>query len=195
MGYNVKGIDSSVQDFYRFLKKNKIQGKVLDIGCGNGRNSVYFASKGFDVLGIDFTKAAVSIAERYAKSKKSKANFKVMNVLSDNFKFKQKFDIVLDCGCLHHIRRKYWKKYLKNVLESVKKGGYFYLHGFSDNSHKLGFVKKGQRYKLKKGHYTCFFSDEEIEKLFGKDFKIIKKSEFVALNKKFIVNVFWMEKK
>ena len=47
--------------FARFtLKKINIKkSRVLDIGCGNGRDSYFFNKKGFKVTGIDISKKAI----------------------------------------------------------------------------------------------------------------------------------------
>ncbi len=36
----------------------EVSGRVLDIGCGAGRHSIYLQEKGFDVLGIDVSPLA-----------------------------------------------------------------------------------------------------------------------------------------
>ena len=38
-----------------------VKGRVLDIGCGAGRHSLYLHEKGFDVLGIDNFPLAVKV--------------------------------------------------------------------------------------------------------------------------------------
>ena len=40
-----------------------VKGRVLDIGCGAGRHSLYLQKKGFDVLGIDSSPLAIKICE------------------------------------------------------------------------------------------------------------------------------------
>jgi len=40
-----------------------VKGKVLDVGCGAGRHSLYLQEKGFDVLGIDSSPLAVKICK------------------------------------------------------------------------------------------------------------------------------------
>ena len=40
---------------------------VLDLGCGNGRNAVYLAEKGCEVIAIDFSPAALNKAARAAR--------------------------------------------------------------------------------------------------------------------------------
>jgi len=40
-----------------------IRGKVLDVGCGAGRHSLYFQKKGFDVIGIDNSPLAIKVSK------------------------------------------------------------------------------------------------------------------------------------
>ncbi len=52
--------------FVDFLKENGVElehARVLDIGCGKGRNSIFLAKKGIGVVGIDFVPEAVADAE------------------------------------------------------------------------------------------------------------------------------------
>jgi SAM-dependent methyltransferase len=41
----------------------KARGKILDIGCGAGRHSLYLQSKGFDVVGIDNSPGAIKVCK------------------------------------------------------------------------------------------------------------------------------------
>ena len=41
-------------------------GRALDLACGEGRNAVWLATKGWDVTGVDFSAVAVAKAERLA---------------------------------------------------------------------------------------------------------------------------------
>lgn len=42
---------------------NYVRGRVLDIGCGAGRHSLYLQEKGFDVLGVDTSPMAVEVCK------------------------------------------------------------------------------------------------------------------------------------
>lgn len=44
-----------------FLSRIK-KGKILDLGCGTGQDSEYFASKGYEVLGVDISEGMLEIA-------------------------------------------------------------------------------------------------------------------------------------
>ncbi len=55
---------------YKKIKKQK--GKILDIGCGNGRDSFFFNQKGYNVTGYWYFKESYS---KKFKNKKKKYNF------------------------------------------------------------------------------------------------------------------------
>lgn len=54
-------------EFLRDHTKRLPIGRVLDIAMGEGRNAVYLAKKGFDVVGVDISKVALRKAKRLAK--------------------------------------------------------------------------------------------------------------------------------
>jgi len=56
-------------DFLR--KKGIIKGKILDLGCGYGIESLYLANLGFDVTGIDINNEAIKYARKKAHNKKN----------------------------------------------------------------------------------------------------------------------------
>ena len=68
------------------------KGKILDIGCGAGRHVLYLQSKGFDVLGIDFSKLAIRVCKGRGCKK-----CKVMDIFKSNFK-QGYFDTILLMG-------------------------------------------------------------------------------------------------
>ena len=69
-----------------------VKGKVLDIGCGAGRHSLYLQEKGFDVLGIDISPLAVNVCKLRGLKKTE-----VMSIEELNFK-PESFDTILMMG-------------------------------------------------------------------------------------------------
>lgn len=47
----------------RRLKKGikLARGRILDVGCGSGRHSLYLQGKGFDITGVDFSPGAIEV--------------------------------------------------------------------------------------------------------------------------------------
>ena len=54
---------------------------IVDVGCGSGRDSLFFANAGFNVLGVDASSAAVSLCQRTAEERGiNRASFLCCNV-------------------------------------------------------------------------------------------------------------------
>lgn len=52
-----------------------IQGPIVDIGTGTGRDALWFSSQGFDVLGLDYAESAVALAAEAARRQGADARF------------------------------------------------------------------------------------------------------------------------
>lgn len=85
---------SGYEDWPMIQKKaiEFVKGRVLDVGCGAGRHSIYLQNKGFDVLGIDVSPLAIKICEL-----RGLKNAKVMAVEVLNFK-PNSFDTIIMLG-------------------------------------------------------------------------------------------------
>lgn len=176
--YKTRAPQKETLDFIKFLKKKEIKGKALDVGCGGGRHVILFAKHGFESYGIDYSKAAIKLAKQDAKAKKIKVHLKAGDVLNLPYK-KNSFDVVHDTGCLHHIKKKDWPLYLKNILKVLKPGGYYKLFSFSSKTKFLTGkpITKDKRWILHRKHYSYFFTKKEFKDIFSKYFDILKIAE------------------
>ena len=75
---------------------------ILDIGCGGGLLSEPMARLGANVIGIDASSKNIKIAKHHLK--KSKLNIKYYNASPENFKYKSKFDVVLNMEIVEHVQ-------------------------------------------------------------------------------------------
>jgi len=69
-----------------------VKGRVLDVGCGAGRHSLYLQKKGFDVLGIDNSPLTIKVCKLRGLKKA-----KVMSIEDVNFK-PNSFDTIIMMG-------------------------------------------------------------------------------------------------
>ena len=164
-------VDKQVVKFFNQMKKSVRGGRSLDLGCGQGRHTFFFASQGIDSFGIDYIPQAIEEAQQEARQRKlANAHFSVMNLLKLDFP-KHYFDIVLDWSVLDHIYPTDWKKYRQNILRVLKVGGYLMLVEFSAKDSRV--ASKPRNYKYDRGSYDHYFTMEELEKLFSKNFEFV----------------------
>lgn len=123
--------------FSEVLKKDNPQGKVLEIGCGNGRDANYFSENGFEVVAIDLSPDAVALAKKNFETSEH-LSFQVGD--AENLKFRDNvFDAIYSWSVLHSTEM---KKSFKEVSRVLKSGGllniYLYIktdYFESDDSH------------------------------------------------------------
>ena len=169
-----------LKGFVRKTKKEFDKPKLLDLGCGNGWLSVYFAKQGFEVAGIDSSEVAIKEAKEKARKERLSISFKVGDALDFPYPAKS-FDVVFDRGLFHHQPKTEWKRYIDGVKRILRDNGYFYLIVFSDKSN-FPKKKKGRLWNREKDDtgywsYDHFFNRGIIEEIFGKRFGIVDEDE------------------
>lgn len=142
---------STIQDaFLSYLKEGS---KILDLGCGTGRDSKYFLSKGFMAIPCDGSAGMCRIAEK-------NTGIKVRQLLFENLDYNNEFDGIWACSSLLHVPSSSLRGIFSLVHKALKKNGIFYF------SFKYGSFE-GDR----KGRYFTDLTekaiDEYIEKLFA----------------------------
>lgn len=107
---------------YIINKLGDLQGKkVLELGCGAGEASVYFAKKGATVTATDISGELLKVVQRVASLHKVRVNTKQCYSHSLDFE-DDTFDIVFAANLLHHVDIEATLKESQRVL---KKGGAF----------------------------------------------------------------------
>ena len=82
--------------------------KVLDIGCGEGKDAVYMAQKGYDVTAFDLTENGIRKTVSLAKNKGVKINAYVDDI--NTFTTDEQFDIIYSTGTVQYLfEEKMWK--------------------------------------------------------------------------------------
>lgn len=169
---------------YRNNQKIFIQGKVLDLGCGQGRHTIFCAEQGYEAYGIDYVERAIEEAKEKARKKHlTNAHFKVNDVLNLDFP-ENYFDIIIDWSTLDHIKYTDWPIYLKNILKVLKINGFLILSEFSAkdtriNNETIRLYKHKNKpfsnslYFENEHHYDHYFNEDEIRNLFSKNFEMI----------------------
>jgi SAM-dependent methyltransferase len=98
-----------------------LRGKyLLDLGCGAGENSVYFAQRGANCVASDYSPGMVDVALKLAAANQVQIEGKVINAMAIDFP-DNTFDIVYASNLLHHIPDP--KRTLAEMHRILKPGG------------------------------------------------------------------------
>ena len=139
--------------FNKFLAetvKDRKPGSALDIGMGQGRNSLFLAALGWQVTGFDISAVGVKQAQEEAKKRDLKIDARVGDV--DKFDYgKNKWDLVV--GMYMH---EYLTRNAAKIVASLKPGGILVVEGIHRDINKDNL--QGEKY----GHRT-----NELPKVFG----------------------------
>lgn len=159
--------DAWAPEFKKF-RKLLPHGKVIDIGCGSGRDTSLFIQAGYNYVGIDISRNLLKIARKH----NPKGAFYEMSVYDMNFK-DVTFDGFWAAASLLHIPRATITKALSEIHRIVKPNG-------------IGFVslKQGVGEKMVKGsirddeRFFVYYKKGEFEKILEEnDFNVIKTSQ------------------
>lgn len=92
--------------------------KLLDLGCGEGRNAVYFAKHGFQVVALDLSLPGLEKLRKYAEEE----GVQVKTIHADiiTYKLDETYDIIFSTGTLHYllpeIRSQCFQDYKEHTL-------------------------------------------------------------------------------
>jgi ubiquinone/menaquinone biosynthesis C-methylase UbiE len=158
------GID--IYLFDQLLKGRIVPGmRVLDAGCGSGRNLVYLLQSGFEVFGVDESSEALAQTRRLVTELAPHLpldNFRVEPVERMSFA-DAGFNLVLSSAVLHFARdEEQWQSMVREMWRVLKFGGMFFARlassiGIED---KITLIE-GRRYHLPDGSER-FLVDEEM---------------------------------
>lgn len=108
-------------------------GRVLDLGCGPGRNAVWLASQGLRVDAIDLSPAALD----WGRESAVEAGVEVSFLHADIFDWDppaQPYDLVYDSGCFHHLPPHRRISYRALLEQTLAPGGMFGLACFAEGA-------------------------------------------------------------
>ena len=137
----LKHYDTTAEDFWESSKGHNIeqnynaflsampsdkQLKILDMGCGPGRDLRYFKEQGHEVVGLEGSEIFCEMAKKYAECEVLQQNFLRLDLPSNEF------DGVFANAVLFHVPPQELAQVLRNIWATLKDGGIF----FSSNPRK-----------------------------------------------------------
>lgn len=129
------------------LKYLKPEAHILDLGCGSGRDSKAFISKGYKVTAVDGSEEICKIASRNIGQEVICRSFQYLNE-------EDIFDAVWACASIMHVPYSDLQGIIGNISKALKSGGYLY------SSFKYGDFEGEIN-----GRYFTYFKEDKFKTL------------------------------
>ena len=156
---------------------------ILDIGCGGGLLSEPMARLGANVIGIDASSKNIQIAKHHLK--KSKLNIKYYNASPENFKYKSKFDVVLNMEIVEHVQDV--NIFINQTAKFLNKSGIMFIATLNQTLKSYLFAIIGAEYFLRwlpigTHEWDKFLKPENLVEICKKNSLNLKKIDGVKFN-------------
>ena len=142
-----------------------LEGKhVLELGCGNGRDSRYFLQQGCFVTGVDASE--IAIHNLAAESEQNnRASFLCDDFVKSQILFQCQYDYIYSRFTLHAIDAAQQKELLQNLHGALKKNGLFFVEArtIQDDLYGKGKEMEPDAF-LYDGHFRRFLRPEQLRK-------------------------------
>lgn len=180
-----KSLEPSIfaKEFVEIMKEHQAR-SILELGCGNGRDSILFAKSGFEVTSVDIVPKAVELAKANAEKARVEIDFKVAN--AEKLPFDDtSFGAIFTLSVLHSTDL---GKSLPEVARILQLDGIAFIYIYGDTQFKDGRPKED----------TIRFTDY-LQTLKTTGFKILKsyteqQSEFDEFGEKHRIFVVTLQK-
>lgn len=124
-------------------------GRILDLGCGSGRDSLHFLELGYEVVAIDGSEAMCLEAEKVIGQA-------VQHVDIMEIDMEEKFHGIWACASLLHLTKEELKKALPRLMEMLLSDGIMY-----------GSWKYGEEVRVEDGRYFQDFTEDGLRAILG----------------------------
>jgi ubiquinone/menaquinone biosynthesis C-methylase UbiE len=168
--YRQEEPDELVVSFVTLLKNRNKKARVLDLGCGAGRNLIYTANQRFEAHGVEISETGINFTKERLKKRNLKAHVVKgdMNLLPY---INSCFGAVICLFTIYHQKLKGIQTTISEVHRVLRKGGILLANFQSKRSHMYGKGVKAEKDTFirqngpEKGVAHHFTDEEEIMKL------------------------------
>ena len=108
-----------LETYEKFLRYLPFNARILDAGCGSGRDSIYFLRNGYDITMIDASIKMCHYAEQLTGQK-------ALHVKFEEIHFEKQFDGIWACASLLHVPEKNLENIIQKFCQALKDNGIMY---------------------------------------------------------------------
>ncbi len=123
--YDLENVDEKHVGPFLLKLAQQANGPILEVGCGTGRFTLYLASRGFTLTGLDIMPGMLA----YAQQKTGDLPVHWIEADACHFQLPQKFSLIFEVGAMfeHLLTRPEQEMFLANVRQHLAKDGRFLL--------------------------------------------------------------------
>lgn len=148
-------VNADMSATYSLFEENlsDVNGEILDLGCGSGRDAKHFIDKGYEVTALDLSPVLAEKASKYIGQKVIVGDMKDLDYID-------RFIGIWACASLLHLTESEVLETVKRCHKALKKDGVLYAS-----------FKYGEKNYEKDGRsFTCFTRDKFLNLIEGLDF-------------------------
>ena len=138
---------------------------VLDLGCGEGRDSVFFAELGATVTGVDLAAGGLDKARRLARRHGVRVRW-IEGGMTEALPA-GRFDLIFSCGTIHYVPRAERGPLFRRLAAMTPPGG-----------HQAHVVFTDRHVHEEKGEIVDYFTAEELREAFA-EWRVLRNGERV----------------
>lgn len=152
----------------QIVKGRFVQGsRILDAGCGKGRNLVYFLRESYDVYGVDPVPENIAYVQRLAENWTPADHFRVERIENLSFPPEPFFDAIICNAVLHFAEdENHFRELVYELWKRLKPGGIWFARLASDiGIEEQVKLLEGGRYLLPDGTERFLVNAEMLIRL------------------------------
>ena len=152
---------------YKLIKAKNLR-NIIDLGCGDGRDSIYFYNRGLNVTAFDFSEISINKPQSQVKG----INYIIEDIRNINFK-ENTFDVIYAHLSLQYFDDEATAKIFEKLYRILKKDGYIFIKCKSTQDYLCGKGEKIGENMWKEGLVRHFFTKEFMTESL-KNFRVIR---------------------
>jgi 2-polyprenyl-3-methyl-5-hydroxy-6-metoxy-1,4-benzoquinol methylase len=135
----------------QFVQHIPSGGRILDLGCGSGRDSLWFKSRGYSIIALDGSESMIQHCKKYLLADE------MVHSRFETYHTDLKFDGIWACASLLHISRDALPQLIQKYVGYLNPHGVFFMS-----------FKSGKEDTIVDGRTFTNFTKETLSRLLSK---------------------------
>lgn len=160
-------LNVDMESLYKpFLAELPESARILDLGCGSGRDTLAFKNKGYQVDAIDYSEVLVERATQLTGIAVKQQSFYEIEAHDE-------YDGIWACASLLHCDRDRLPEVLKRIFNALRRGGVCYI------SFKYGTIDR-----VKDGRAFTDLDEEQAQELLDQLHAVTVLKQWITVDKR-----------